>query len=444
MAQAMQTQITHATVLKIAVPIMLSNMTEPLIGVVNTSVVGQLPQPELIGGVAVGAMIFAFLFWGFGFLRLSTSGLSAQALGAGNRELVAQVLARSFLLGLGIGAALLILSPIIGPLAINLIGGSEEVKAAAQGYFGWRIFSAPAALANFALLGWFVGQGRSVEAFMVQALLNVTNIILSALLVLHFHTGIAGVGIAAVIAEYVGLAFGLFMASRRLAVLGEVVKFKGLFDLATLKPLLAANVDIMIRTLCLLFAFGWFTAHGARSGNVIIAANAVLLNFFEVTGYMIDGFAYAAEALVGQAIGAKDAPRFARAISLGTLWAMGFGTLAAVATYVAGPWLIDLMTIEPTIRETARLYLPWVALTPFLGAACFLFDGVFTGALATRDMRNMMIAALAIYPPASIWLEKHFQNHGLWMGLCVFFIARSVLFAWRLPAIKRRAFAVVR
>jgi len=441
MAQLMQVQVNHATVLKIAVPIMLSNMTEPLIGVVNTSVVGQLPQPELIGGVAVGAMIFAFLFWGFGFLRLSTSGLSAQALGAGNRALVAQVLARSFLLGLGIGAVLLILSPIIGPLAINLIGGSDEVKAAAYAYFGWRIFSAPAALANFALLGWFVGQGRSVEAFIVQALLNVTNMVLSALLVLHLHFGITGVGIAAVIAEYVGVAFGLFVASRRLHVLDQRVKFESLFDLATLKPLLAANADIMIRTLCLLFAFGWFTAHGARNGNIIIAANAVLLNFFEVTGYMIDGFAYAAEALVGQSIGAKDQPRFTHAIRLGTLWAMGFGTLFAIVTYLAGPWLIDLMTVEPTVRETARQYLGWVALTPFLGAACFLFDGVFTGALATRDMRNMMIAALAIYLPSSIWLEAHYQNHGLWMGLCIFFIARSVLFAMRLPAIKRRVFA---
>ncbi|MBG1232856.1 MATE family efflux transporter [Aestuariivirga litoralis] len=444
MSLAPTTAITHRTILTIAVPIMLSNVTEPLIGVVNTSVVGQLPEASLIGGVAVGGLIFSFLFWGFGFLRLSTSGLSAQALGAGKPEAVAQVIGRSLLLGVFIGLVLLALAPVIGPTAISLMGGSPEVRSAATEYFSWRIFSSPAALANFAILGWFVGQGRSLSAFVVQALLNITNMVLSVVLVLHFHLGISGVGAAALVAEYAGLGFGIYMASRRLKALEHGIAWRGLFDLATLKPLLVANADIMVRTLCLLFAFAWFTAHGARSGNIIIAANAVLLNFFEVSAYLIDGFAYAAEALVGQAIGAQDKVRYSKAISLGTLWAMGFGLLASLITLIAGPFFIDLMSVNEEVRATARLYLPWVVATPVLGAACFLFDGIFTGALATRDMRNMMVLALAIYLPASVLLEKAYQNHGLWMGLCLFFLARSVLFAWRLPAIKARVFADAR
>ncbi len=441
MATTLENPLTHRTILKIAVPIMLSNVTEPLIGVVNTSVVGQLPNPALIGGVAVGAMIFSFLFWGFGFLRLSTSGLSAQATGAGDPQALAFVIGRSFLLGLLIGAILLALSPVIGPLAIGLIGGSPDVQNAASTYFGWRIFAAPAALANFAILGWFIGQGRSLEAFFIQVLLNLCNMVLSSIFVLSHHDGIAGVGMAALISEYAGLFFGMFMVVRRLHLMDQRIPLHGLFELATLRPLLAANADIMVRTLCLLFAFAWFTAHGARSGTIIVAANALLMNFFEVSAYLIDGFAYAAEALAGQAIGARNRPRFIAAVRLSTVWAIGFGILAAALMLMAGPAFIDLMSIDPDVRITARVYLGWAALTPILGAACFLFDGIFTGALATRDMRNMMVTALIIYLPSSVILEKNFGNHGLWIAMCIFFASRSLLFGWKLKSIIRHAFA---
>lgn len=437
----MPSEITHGTLLKIAVPIMLSNVTEPLIGVVNTAVVGQLPNPALIGGVSVGGMIFAFLFWGFGFLRLSTSGLSAQATGAGDSQGLTLVLGRSLVLGLAIGLALLILAPVTGPFAIGLIGGSDAVKDAAQSYFNWRILAAPAALANFALLGWFVGQGRSVPAFLVQFFLNATNMAVSAALVLGAHKGIAGVGIAAAVAEYAGLGFGLLLAARRVNRLGGWPSLSSLLNFTALKPLLAANADIMVRTLCLLFAFAWYTSRGARMGDTIIAANTVLMNLFYVSAYLIDGFAYAAEALVGQSIGARDKLRYARALRLGTGWALGFGGLAAVAFYGFGPKLIALMSVDEGVRAAAQDFLGWAALTPLLGAACFLFDGIFTGALATREMRNMMMAALALYLPLSMLLERGFGNDGLWAGLCFFFLARSLLFAWRLPAVQARAFA---
>jgi multidrug resistance protein, MATE family len=204
---------------------------------------------------------------------------------------------------------------------------------------------------------------------------------------------------------------------------------------------LGANGDIMIRTLCLVFAFAWFTSRGARAGDVIIAANAVLLNFFEVAAYLIDGFAYASEALVGQSIGAKNRERFNRAIRLTTLWALIVGALCSAIIWFAGPWLIDLITVNPEVRETARHYLFWTSLTPLLGTICFQFDGIYTGAMATREMRNMMVLSLIIYLVSWWILEQHFGNHGLWAALCVFFIARGITYAMRMPALSRAAFA---
>ncbi len=433
--------VSHAAVLRIAVPIMLSNVTEPLIGVVNTAVVGQLPQAALIGGVAVGGMIFAFLFWGFGFLRLSTSGLSAQATGASDHAALGLIVGRSLIIGIVVGLSLLLLSPWLGPLAIGLMGGSTDVQAAAQSYFNWRIFSAPAALANFALLGWFVGQSRAKTAFVVQVVLNLTNMFMSILLVLYFNRSIAGVGCAALAAEYVGLGFGLLLATLRFRQLGQAINWARLLDATAFRRLIATNADIMVRTLCLLFAFAWFISRGARAGDTVVAANALLMNFFEVAAYSLDGFAYAAEAMVGQSIGAKDQPRYVKSIRLSSQWAIGYGALASVIIWLAGPALIDLMTINPEVRETARQYLWLASITPLLGAACFLYDGIFTGALATRDMRNMMVVSLAIYLAASFLLGSAFGNTGQWLALNIFLAARSLTFASRLPSIKARVFA---
>ena len=435
-----QQDVSHATFLRIAVPIMLSNVTEPLIGVVNTAVVGQLPEAHLIGGVAVGSLIFSFLFWGFGFLRLSTSGLSAQATGAADAREVGAIVWRSLLIAVVVGLALIALSPLLKPLSISLMGGSADVQAAASTYFSYRIWAAPAALANFTILGWFIGQGRTKVAFVTQLALNVTNMMLSSLFVLHFNMGIAGVGLAVLIAEYSAAALGLLMVMWRLREIGQPFDRANVFNTQKITALITANADMMIRTVCLLFAFAWFTSRGARNGDTTVAANAVLLHMFEIAAYMIDGFAYAAEALVGQAIGAKDRNRYGRAISLSTIWVMAFGLLASMLIFMLGPRFISLMTVNEGVRETAEFYLVWAAITPLLGAACFLYDGIFTGAMATRDMRNMMVLSLIAYMTAWYVFEPRYGNHGLWAALSVFFIARSVSFAARLPAIKARVF----
>jgi MATE family multidrug resistance protein len=419
---------------------MLSNVTEPLIGVVNTAVVGQLPDPYYIGAIAIGALIFSFIFWGFGFLRLSTGGLSAQATGAGDVAELIAVLARALVIAAGAGLVLIALAPFIREAAFDLMGGSAEVRAHGETYFDYRIWSAPAALANYCLMGWFIGQARAGLAFAVQLLLNLSNMALSVVFVLWLGMTSDGVGLAALIAEWLSAGVGLAIAVIMLRGMAAHLDMSRILEAEPMRRTLAMNGDVMIRSLCLVFAFTWFTSRGARSGDVTVAANAVLLHLFEVSAYLIDGFAYASEAFVGQAVGAGNRSRFRRAIWLTSAWALALGVLCSIAVLLAGPALIDLMTVNETVRTTARDYLLWAAAAPLLGTVCFQFDGIFTGAMATRDMRNMMIVSLIVFIAAWWVLEARFGNHGLWAALNIFFIARGITFATRLPGIERRAF----
>ena len=434
-------QVTHRSVLAVAVPIMLSNVSEPLIGVVNTAVIGQLNDASYIGAIAVGALIFSFIFWGFGFLRLSTGGLTAQAAGAGDRGELAAVLVRALMIAGVAGVSLILLSPLIRDLAFGLIGGSRQVRQHGEAYFNLRIWSAPAALCNYCVMGWFIGQSRAKLAFMVQLVLNFTNMALSAGFVLGLGMTSDGVGLAALIAEWSAASLALGLALSMLHGMGAHLSWARILDRARLWRTLAMNGDVMVRTLCLVFAFSWFTSRGARAGDVVVAANAVLLNFFEVSAYLIDGFAYASEALVGQSVGARDRQRFRTAIRLTSGWAMVVGLVCALVIWFAGFRLIDMMTVSADVRATARAYLPWAAVSPLLGVICFQFDGIFTGALATKDMRNMMIVSLAIFMAAWWLLEAPFGNHGLWAALDIFFVARGITFASRLPSLEKRAFA---
>ena len=419
---------------------MLSNVSEPLIGVVNTAVIGQLKEPYYIGAIAVGALIFSFIFWGFGFLRMSTGGLSAQAMGAGDRTELVAVLIRALMIGLAAGIGLILLSPLIREAAFDLVGGSAEVRAHGETYFNYRIFAAPAALANYCVMGWFIGQSRAKLAFAVQLFLNLTNMALSAFFVLELGMTSDGVGLAALIAEWSAVTLALVLAASILRGMGAHISWPRILDPFRIKRTLLMNGDVMIRTLCLVFAFTFFTARGARAGDVVVAANAVLLNLFEVSAYLIDGFAYASEALVGQSVGARNRARFRAAVWLTSVWAMVLGVICSAVIWFFGPALVDMMTLSPEVRETARAYLPWVAVSPVLGVICFQFDGIFTGAMATRDMRNMMMVSLAVFLLAWWLLEGPFGNHGLWAALNIFFVARGITFASRMPSLERRAF----
>ena len=428
----------HRDVLAIALPMIFSNVTTPLIGAVDTAVIGQLGSAPLIGAVAVGATIFTFFYWAFGFLRMGTTGLTAQASGAARPREVLATLYRALIVAGAAGLAIVVLQGAIAAAAFTLMGASAEVGTAARTYFDIRIWSAPAALANYALVGWFIGLGRAGMAFRLQLLLNLTNIGLDALFVWGFGWGIAGVAAGTLIAETGAALVGIAVAMR--AAEGVKLRAWRVFNAGKLKRMISVNGDIMIRTLSLLFAFSFFTVQGSRSGDLILAANAVLMHFLSVSAYFLDGVAYATEALTGKAIGARDPKRFSDAVRLSSVWAAALSLATGAAFWLAGGVIIDVMTVNAAVREVARDYLFWAALAPLVGVACFQLDGIFIGATRTRDMRNMMLISLAVYLGAWALLTPAFGNHGLWAALMVLFVVRALTLAWRFPALERAAF----
>ena len=422
-------------VLVIAIPMILSNATVPLVGIADTAIMGQFNDPALIGGVALGSTIFAMLFWAFGFLRMGTTGLTAQAVGAGDDAEVAANLYRALLIAVAAGMLLFAFHAPAILLILKLTGGSAEVQTTTGDYFGVRILSAPATLANYALVGWLIGLARANLALVLQLFLNVINIALAILLVLVAGKGVKGAALAAVFAEYAALLAGLSIARH---ILGKRQgKRATLFGARAFRRLIAVNGDILIRTICLMFAFTFFAAQGARLGDVALAANSVLRSVSDLSAYVLDGFAFAAEVLVGQAVGAGSFARFRHAVHLSSIWAAALALAMGLAFWVIGLFLIELMTTTPSVREAAYEFLPWAAMTPVLGVACFQLDGIFIGATRTADMRNMMIVSLAVFLAAWALLTPAFGNHGLWASLMIFYITRAATLGLRYPALER-------
>lgn len=433
--------LTHRAVLAVSIPIILANITTPLVGAVDTAVVGQLGDAAMLGGVAVGAQIIQLLFWTFGFLRLSTSGLTAQAKGADDAAGIAATLERALLIAIALGGGMIALQIPIGRMGLWLMGGSAEVRQAAHTYFAWRVWAAPFAFVNFALLGWFIGLAEAGRAFALQVLLNLANIAISILLVLGLNWGVAGAGCASLAAEILASIAGLLLAFREIAVRGGRATRAELFAAGPMLRLFAINVDILVRTFCLLLSFATLTALGARNGDAALAANGILLDLFGVAAYFLDGFANAAETFVGQAIGARQRQRLTEAIRLTSIWAVALSFVASLLLWRLGGLAIDVMTTSPEVRTAARLFLPWCAATPIAGVFCFQLDGIFVGATRGADMRNMMLVSLAVFLAATAVLVPRFGNHGLWSALIVFFLVRGITLAIRLPALVREACA---
>lgn len=437
---ASEAELTHAAVLAISLPIILSNISTPLLGVADTAVIGQLGEPHLIGAVALGSTVFSLFFWAFGFLRMGTTGLCAQADGAGNAAEVGAILARALLLAGAAGLLLIIFQLPLKMLCFYFIEASQEVEQELLTYFSIRIWSAPFTLANYAILGWFIGLGKTRIALLLQIALNGVNIALNILFVAGFEWGVAGIAIGTVAAEAGAALLGLLFGMRELQARGLSISWPRIMDRSALLRMLAVNTDLMIRTLCLLFTFTFFTAQAAKTGDLTLASNAILQQFLNVSAYLLDGFAFAAEVLTGRAIGAGDRDRFRQAIRLSTLWAACISLLISTIYFAAGGLIIDAMTTSPEVRETARHYLPWAAAAPVIGVACFQLDGIFIGATRTRDMRNMMLVTLALFLAAWAILMPAFGNHGLWAALMVFFAARALTLAAYFPALERDAF----
>ena len=432
-------EVTNRLVLAIAVPMMLAYVSTPLMGLVATAVVGQLGDPALLGGLAAGAMVFDVVFSSFNFLRSGTTGMVAQAFGRNDGVAEQAVFWRAVATAVVLGAILILASPLIATAGAAFVSGGPGVTAAMKTYVLIRLISSPFALSNYAILGYVLGRGEARLGLALQLVLNLTNIVLSITFGLWLGWGIVGVAWAAVIGEALAAAIGLTILVTRFRRLPPLPRGM-LRDRHALTAMFAVNRDIMIRTFALLGAFALFTRQGAQLGTVMLAANAVLMNFFMLSAYFLDGFATAAEQLAGRAVGARFAPAFYKAVRLTAVWGFAISGIAAGFFLLFGDQLVALITTSQAVRETAAIYLPWGALTAVSGVMAFQMDGVFIGATWSREMRNMMLLSFVVYFAALIVLGHYFGNGGLWAALHVFLIVRGLSLLAVLPARARRAF----
>ncbi|QFY58979.1 MATE family efflux transporter [Rhizobium grahamii] len=420
--------VTHRLVLSIAIPMTLGFITTPLLGLVGTGVVGHMGQPDALAGLAIGAMLFDLILGSFNFLRASTTGLTAQAFGRHDRHAQQGVFWRALISALGCGAALLCLSPLLLAAGLKLMGPENAVAAATSTYFSIRILAGPAALANYAILGFVLGRGQGSVGLLLQTIINGTNIVLAILLGLWLDWGVAGVAWSTMVGETAGAVVGLLIVLSGFDSAERPTRAE-IFSRHRLAELFALNRDILIRTFVLLAAFTLMTRIGTSFGAVTLAANAVLMNFFLLSGYYLDGLANAAEQITGRAIGARYRPAFDRGLKLTALWSFGLAGIISVFFLLAGPWLISVLTTSPEVQQAAEAYLPWAAVTGLTGALAFLMDGVFIGATWSTDMRNRMLMSFAAYLIALAVFVPLFRNHGLWLAMNGFLLFRGVFLA---------------
>ncbi|MCE9679730.1 MATE family efflux transporter DinF [Shewanella sp. AS1] len=415
----------------LALPMILSNITVPLLGLVDTAVIGHLSSAYYLGGVAVGSTLITLIFWLLGFLRMSTTGLVAQAFGAQDNQGQYRLLIQSGSLALLLGIAAILLQKPIILLATSLSDASAEVLYYAQLYFQIRIWSAPFALLNLALLGWLLGRQQPRAAMWQLIIANLANICLDLLFVIGFGWGVSGAAWASVLADIIGFSVAATLVWRELARQGDFV-FRPLLaslHFSSLGNLLRLNRDIFIRSLCLQLTFAFMTFQGANLGDNTVAANAVLLNLLLLISYALDGIAYYAEAEVGRAFGEKNRHRMTESVILASLWSAIFALLFTLLFSLYGRQLIALLTGLAEVRALAQTYLIWVIIMPLLAFGSYLFDGVYIGAAKGKIMRNsMMLATFIVFFPSYLLLQPT-GNHGLWAALSLFMIARSLSLA---------------
>ena len=429
------TSLTHKRVLSVAVPIVLANATIPILGAVDTAVVGQLGLAVPIGAVGIGAIIITAIYWLFGFLRMGTTGLAAQAIGSGDKSETSALLVRGIIIGLVAGLILIIAQVPLFVGALQVSPASIEVEGLAQKYLQIRVYSAPAAIALFGITGWLIAKEKTRAVLILQLLLNGINIILDLVFVLKLGWGVEGVAIATVIAEWSGLIFGLWLAREGFNN-GYWKNWVQIFDRARLVQMARVNSDIMIRSILLEIGFVSFLFLGSSFDDATLAANQVLIQFLNITAYALDGFAFAAEALVGQALGAKNRHLFRKSVVMTSQWGVGSVILMALAFFVFGNSIINVMTTAEDVRAVSYVYLPWMVLAPLAGVAAWMLDGIFIGATRTADMRNMMFISFCIYLIALALLLPSYGNHGLWASLIIFSIARGVTLGFKYPALE--------
>jgi MATE family multidrug resistance protein len=428
----MAAPLTRRAIFAQAWPIMLGQTTVPLVGLVDTAVIGRTGDAAALAGVALGTMVINLIFWTFGFLRMGMTGMTAQAQGAGDQREVEAMLLRGIAAGFALGAMLFALQIALIPLALATLAGGGALDAAAGGYVGARFFGAPASLALFAINGWLFGLGRTRVALVLQIVMNLVNIGLDLLFVWHFHMGARGVGLGTACAEWVSLAVGLAIVGR--GVDWRRMLSRALFGGGALKRLFAVNADIMIRTIALLLTFLWFTNAGARLGETALAANYVLLQFVSVAAFVLDGFAFTAESRVGQAIGARSRLAVVRAIRLTGEFSLLAGIGFALIFFAAGGPLIAFFATDAGVRAQAAALLPFAAIIPAIGVPAWLLDGIFIGATRGRALRNAAIVASALYIATDLLLRP-FGANGIWWAFMASYPYRALALAAYLPGL---------
>ena len=413
----------------LAWPLMLTNLTVPLLGLVDTAVLGHLAQPEYLGAVAIGANLFTLLYWTFGFMRMGTTGLAAQAYGRRDRFGQTALLVRSLLLAVTIGLLLILCHRPLIELGLTLMNPSPEVARLAAEYAGIRIWSAPAVLCQYTLVGWLIGTQYPRGPMLMLIAANSLNIVLDLLFVTVLGWNSRGVAMATVAAEYSAAMLGFWLVQQRLPR-GQRLNRALLGQLADYVRILQVNRYILVRTVALLLVLAFFTAQGARQGDVILAANAVLITFLMMISNGLDGFANAAEAMIGEAVGQGDRAYFRTVVRAALRWSLWGSVLFTVAFVAAGPQLIALLTSIEEVRQAAWHYLPWLWSLPLAAVGGFLLDGVFIGATRTREMQNtMLFSALVVFLPIW-WLTTGWGNHGLWLSLICLMLARAASMTW--------------
>lgn len=423
--------------LTLALPIILANLAQPILSLVDTTVAGHLPGAWYLGGVALSGVLFNFLFWSFGFLRMATTGLTAQAWGASDGVLMRKHLLRALLVAAAGGGLIILLQTPLIHVGLALLGGSDAVNESAVAYSSARIWSAPATLGNFVLLGYLLGQQRVTVSLLLQVALNVINLIATLILVFVFDWGVVGIGAGTAIAEWIALAIGLIIVKP----FGSAfpVAWPDILNGTALLRLFAVNRDIFLRSLFLLICFGWFARSGATEGDAILAANAVLLNLHGFMSYGLDGFAHATETLVGAAIGARQRDALYRVIKAAFLWSALVAALFTACYALGGQAIVSMLTNQQEVRVAAVEFLPYVVALPLISVTSYMLDGVFIGALRTRELRNSMFVSTVVFLVCAFALQQFLGNHGLWIAMIVLMIVRAIT----LGSYMRRVFAAV-
>jgi len=414
-------------ILNIAVPNIVSNITIPLLGIVDLALMGHLGKVDFIGAIALGGTIFNFLYWGFAFLRMGTTGITAQAYGARNLGESILSLSRAVAVALAGSIIILVLQKPIANLSFWLIDSENSVETIAKSYFYIRVWAAPATIGLYAFTGWFIGMQNAKIPMMIAITGNVINISLSAYFVYGLQMDARGVALGTVIAQYCSLVLAIFFVSKYYRRLFKYWSAKGMTKVNELKHFFLVNKDIFIRTLCIIFVFTFFTTESASVNKEILAVNSLLLQFLFIFSYFMDGFAFAAEALVGKFIGANNSKNLARVIRLLFIWGLGISGLFTAAYGFFGINLLSILTDSESTISIAQEYLKWVILLPILSFASFLMDGIFIGATASVYMRKTMMAAtLLIFIPLYYSLNGILENHGLWIAMLGFMLARGL------------------